>query len=182
MSQAPGRAPRPPVDDTDIKVRNRRMLLVGAVMAALAFVVAAGYWYTHQPGKAPAPPTALSITNVDGTLVVGPARARHHLVIKESFDCGRCAAFEQSVQAFLHADAAAGLVQIRYEIPAGGNASYDAALARDAAQALTIHDRLFGAGSAAGTSGTLEVVLDGRPIAGANPIDQADALESALAR
>lgn len=182
MSQAPSRPPRPPVDDTDIKVRNRRMLLVGAVMAALAFVVAAGYWYTHQPGKAPAPPTTLSITNVGGTLVVGPAKARHHLVIKEAFDCGRCATFERSVQAFLRADAAAGLVQIRYVIPAGNDTSYDAALATSASRALSVHDRLFTQGSVTASSGTLEVVLDGARLTQADPLDLANALESALAQ
>lgn len=182
MSQAPGRPSRPPVDDTDIKVRNRRMLLVGAVMAALAFVVAAGYWYTHQPGKAAAPPTALSITHVRGNLVVGPVRARHQLVIKEAFDCGRCATFERSVQAFLRADAAAGLVQIMYVIPAGSDASYDAALASNASRALSVHDRLFTQGSTAGSSGTLEVVLDGKRLTQTDPLDLANALESALAQ
>ena len=182
MSQAPGRPPRPVVDDTDIKVRNRRMLLVGAVMAALAFVVAAGYWYTHQPGKAAAPPTALSITDVGGNLVVGPTRARHHLVIKEAFGCGRCATFERGVQAFLRADAAAGLVQVRYEIPRGGNASYDAALVRDPARALSIHDQAFTQGAATGAAGTLVVVLDGKTLTQSDPLDLANALESALAQ
>lgn len=182
MGQAPGRPSRPQVDDTDIQVRNRRMLLVGAVMAALAFVVAAGYWYTHQPGKAAPPPTALSIANIRGSLVVGPARARHHLVIRETFDCGRCATFERSVQAFLRSDAAAGLVQVRYEIPKGSNGSYDIALARNASQALSIHDRLFTEGAVPVGAGTLGVVLDAKPLPQADPTALANALESALAQ
>ncbi|MGN6160247.1 MAG: hypothetical protein ACTHOG_00940 [Marmoricola sp.] len=181
MTQAPGRRPRPPVDDTDIKVRNRRMLLVGAVMVALGFVVAVGYWYTHQPGKAPAPPTALSIRSSGGSLVVGSARASHHLVITETFDCARCATFERSVQAFLQADAAAQLVQIRYQIPRGSNASYDAALRANPAKALSIHDRLFTQSSIGGT-GQLQVMLDGKPLSVTDPIALANALESALAQ
>lgn len=181
MSQAPGRTPRPPVDDTDIRVRNRRMLLVGAVMAALAFVVAAGYWYTHQPGKAAAPPTVLSITRSAGALTVGSPSARHHLVIAETFACGRCATFETSVQAFLRADAAAGLVQIRYQIPAGSDASYDAALAANPARALAVHDQLFTRVTQNAT-GALVVTLDGRPLAEKDPVALANALESALAQ
>jgi len=180
MTQAP-RSPRPPVDDTDIKVRNRRMLLVGAVMIALGFVVAVGYWYTHQPGKAAAPPTALSITSSSGALVVGSAQAPHHLVITESFDCARCATFERSVSAFLSADAAAHLVQVRYEIPLGSNASYDAALAADPTRALAIHDRLF-TQSAPSRDASLKVVLDGKPLTESDPLAMSDALESALAR
>ncbi|MGN6721714.1 MAG: thioredoxin domain-containing protein [Marmoricola sp.] len=182
MSQAPGRPPRPSVDDTDIKVRNRRMLLVGVVMVALAFVVAAGYWYTHQPGKAPAPPTALSVKNVNGQLVIGPLKARHHVVITEAFTCGRCAVFERSVQAFLRADAAAGIVQIRYVIPVGSDTLYDVALASSPSRALSIHDQLFTQGSATGSKGTLEVVLDGKPLTQTDPLDLANALESALAQ
>lgn len=181
MSQVSGRPSRPPVDDTDIKVRNRRMLIVGAVMVALGFVVAVGYWYTHQPGKAAPPPTALSITKVEGNLVVGSARARHHLIIKEAFDCSRCASFEQSVQAFLQADAAANLVQIQYEIPTGTNAAYDAALASNPSRALSIHDRTF-TQAVAGRSGTLVVLLDGTALVESDPIDLANALESALAQ
>ncbi|GAC1385160.1 MAG: hypothetical protein NVSMB48_21690 [Marmoricola sp.] len=181
MSQAPGRAPRPPVDDTDIRVRNRRMLLVGAVMAALAFVVAAGYWYTHQPGKAAAPPTALSIKNDAGVLTVGSPSARHHLVIAETFACGRCATFEISAQAFLRADAAAGLVQIRYQIPPGSDASYDTALGASPTRALAVHDERFAQASQAAT-GTLVVTLDGKPLAEQDPVALANAVESALAR
>ena len=161
MSQAAGRAPRPPV--------------------ALAFVVAAGYWYTHQPGKAAPQSTALSITSSAGVLVVGDASARHHLAIQETFDCGRCVTFESSVQAFLHADAAAGLVQIRYTIPRGANAAYDAALGTHPARALALHDQLFTAATA-GTGGTLLVTLDGKPLTQTDPIALADALESALAQ
>jgi hypothetical protein len=182
MSQASARPPRPPVDDTDIKVRNRRMLLVGVVMATLAFVVAAGYWYTHQPGKAPAPPTALSIKNVNGQLVVGSTGARHHLVITEAFNCGRCATFERSVQAFLRADAAAGIVQIRYVIPAGSDTSYDAALASSPSRAQSVHDRLFTQGSTPSATGTLAVVLDAKPLTETDPLNLANALESALAQ
>jgi len=182
MSQMSGRPPHPPVDDTDIKVRNRRMLLVAVVMGTLAFVVAAGYWYTHQPGKAPAPPTALSIRTVDGALVVGSATARHHVLIKESFDCGRCATFERNVQAFLRADAAAGLVQVRYQIPVGSNASYDTALAHDASHALAIHDQAFTQGSVPSSAGMLQVVLDGKALGQADPTDLANALESVLAQ
>ena len=179
MSQ-PARAPRPPVDDTDIKVRNRRMLLVGGVMAVLAFVVAAGYWYTHQPGKAAPPPTALAITSAQGVLVVGSDAAKHHVVITESFACGACASFERSVQTFLRADAAAGIAQIRYEIPQGSNAKYEAMLTGDPADALNLHDQLFAAGTASG-AGTLEVTVDGKPLPQTDPLDLANALETALA-
>lgn len=179
MSQ-PMRTPRPPVDDTDIKVRNRRMLMVGGVMAVLAFVVAAGYWYTHQPGKAAPPPTALSITHENGSLVVGTNEAKHHLVVTESFDCAPCATFERSVQTFLRADAAAGIVQIRYVIPGGSSAAYDAALTTNPSNALDLHDHLFAQGSPQG-SGTLTVVLDGKALPQTDPVDLANALETALA-
>lgn len=149
-------------------------------MAALAFVVAAGYWYTHQPGKAAPPPTATSITRVGGDLVVGSATARHHLVIDEAFDCPSCATFEQSVQAFLQADAAQGLVQIRYVIPAGSSSAYDSALAADATRALSVHDQLF-AKAAQGSTGMLHVVLDGKALTASDPVDLANALETALA-
>lgn len=180
MSQ-PARAPRPPVDDTDIKVRNRRMLMVGGVMAILAFVVAAGYWYTHQPGKAAPPPTALSITQQNGTLVVGSASAPHKLVIKESFSCATCATFERSVQTFLRADAAAGIVQIRYEIPGGSDSAYDEAVAWNPSSALAYHDRVFARATSSGT-GTLEVILDGKKLSQTDPVDLANALETALAQ
>ena len=181
MSQAPGRAPRPPVDDTDIRVRNRRMILVGGVMVALAFVVAVGYWYTHQAGKAAPQPTALSITSVDGTLTVGAAHAKHHLVIAESFHCGPCVTFESSVQTFLHADAAAGIVQIKYVIPHGDNSQYDAALASDPTRALALHDRLITEGPTP-SGGDLRVILDGKALTASDPVALANALESALAQ
>lgn len=180
MSQ-PARTPRPPVDDTDIKVRNRRMLMVGGVMALLAFVVAAGYWYTHQPGRAAPPPTALSVTAAGGDLVVGSASAPHRVTITESFDCATCATFERSVQTFLHADAAAGIVQVRYVIAAGSNATYDAAVSSDPAHALVIHDQLFGSGTPA-TAGSLSVSVDGKKLAQADPVALANALETALAQ
>lgn len=181
MSQISGRAPRPPVDDTDIRVRNRRMILVGGVMVALAFVVAAGYWYTHQPGKAAPPPTRLSVTSSHGVLSVGTSRAPHHVVITESFDCAPCVTFESSVQTFLRADAAAGIVQVEYVIPRGANADYDAALAASPARALAVHDRLFTGGPTA-TGGALRVTLDGKPLTQTDPVALADALESALAQ
>jgi len=169
------------VDDTDIKVRNRRMLMVGGVMALLAFVVAAGYWYTHQPSPAAPPPTALSIKVIQGDLVVGSDRANHQVVISESFNCSDCASFERMTQTFLHDEAASGIAQIRYVIPAGSNSSYDAALASDPAHALTIHDQLFSAGSTT-SSGSLRVTLDGKTLTQTNPLDLANELETALAR
>ena len=177
----PARAPRPVVDDTDIKVRNRRMLIVGGVMAMLAFVVAAGFWYTNQPGQAAPPPSELSITSADGDLVVGLADAAHQVVIEESFQCASCARFERSAQAFLAADAAAGLVQIRYVIPAGSNSEYDQALATEPADALALHDRLFASGAAQGTF-ALKVSVDGRPLDTTDPLELSMALESALAQ
>ena len=96
--------------------RNRRIAIVGAVVAVLAVIVAAGFWYTSgSDSGGPAAATTAETSAGDHSLVVGDnAQAKVKVVVYEDFLCPFCHEFEESSRDFLHAAAAKGKVEVEY--------------------------------------------------------------------
>jgi protein-disulfide isomerase len=133
--------------------RNRRLAIVGAVVAVLAVIVAAGFWYTSgsdSGGHAAA--TTAETTAGDHALVVGDnAQAKYKVVVYEDFLCPYCREFELASRDFLHADADKGLVQVEYRpfhlLPDDYSVralnAFAAVLAESPKKALEFHDLLY---------------------------------------
>lgn len=93
---------------------NRRILITLAVVLGLSAVVAAAVIFSSG-GDEPAPPQAAVAMRAAGTaLVMGPARARHTVVLYEDFLCRDCRELESSTRSFLRDYARQGTVQVQY--------------------------------------------------------------------
>jgi protein-disulfide isomerase len=133
--------------------RNRRIAIIGAVVAVLAVIVAAGFWYTSgSDGSGPAKATTAETSAGDHALVVGSnAGASYHVVVYEDFLCPYCREFELATRDFLHADAEKGLVQVEYRpfhlLPDDYSVraldAFAAVLVQSPAKALKFHDLLY---------------------------------------
>jgi protein-disulfide isomerase len=133
--------------------RNRRIAIIGAVVAVLAVIVAAGFWYTSgSDGSGPAKATTAETSAGDHALVVGSnAGASYHVVVYEDFLCPYCREFELATRDFLHADAEKGLVQVEYRpfhlLPDDYSVralnAFAAVLAESPKKALEFHDLLY---------------------------------------
>lgn len=159
----------------DVAARNRRMLIIGGVIVLLGIIVAGGYWYTRSPSATTAKPASLQVTIDGSALVVGPANAPHTVVIDQTTAADGVRTFELASRGFLHADARAGIVQVRYlqaEAPTG-----------DPTAALAAHDAAFDHATVVLEMAWVpSVMLDGHALTAATPLALADELEAALAR
>lgn len=117
--------------------RNRQLTLIGAVVAVLAVIAAAVFWYSGSSssgsptsaaaaaqiparvvGLSGAPATTVSSTSIPAgsapALVIGKTSAPVKVVVYEDFLCPFCREFEEASRDFLHAAASQGKVEVEY--------------------------------------------------------------------
>ncbi|MDQ6641212.1 MAG: DsbA family protein [Actinomycetota bacterium] len=96
--------------------RNKRIAITAAIVAVLAVIVTAGVWFSNgssNPATGSTGAPAVSVGN-DSLIVGGNRNAKVKVVVYEDLLCPYCRQFETSSRDFLHADAAAGKVQVEY--------------------------------------------------------------------
>lgn len=184
-------APSGPVagDDGDWERRKRQVLTAVGIIAALAVVAAAVFWYAGSSGSsatAPLPP--LAVAAGDHALVLGPASAPHTVVVHEDFADPASKQWDQATRDYLKADATAGLVRVEYHPVSFDGSGYgtdaaivfatvlDASGPRAARAALALHHVLFDH-QGAGTPPTADALARWAGAAGGD----AAAVRSALA-
>ena len=165
--------------------RNRRILLGAAVVATLAVIAAAVFWYSGSSTSGTAP-SGKSYGRVSARVVglvgasprkVSTVRAAHSsaraivlgertapvkVVVYEDFGCRRCYEFEEASRDFLHAAAARGRVEVEYRLLGTADGAYS----REALAA-------YGAALAGATAGHAwhfhDLLFDKQPAAGSAP-------------
>lgn len=131
--------------------RSRKLIIGGAVLAALVLVVVAVLWSQRGGGEAKVD-TSIPATKGDHSLLLGPDSAPHKVVVHEDFLCPYCREFEQGARKYLHDAAQKGTLQVEYRpfqlLPDDYSKESLAAFAyvldnASPHQALAFHDLLF---------------------------------------
>lgn len=95
------------------KQRTQRIGLAVGILVALGALIAAGAWYTSDPGSM-MDNSSVEIAVGDGSILVGSGDAPVKVVIYEDFLCPPCRELADSTRDFLRENAARGKVQVEY--------------------------------------------------------------------
>lgn len=171
--------------------RNRNLLTVGAVVAALLLIIGIGYAVQSGRDTTGEKSTDPGGVNADYGVVIGEADAPTTITVYEDFQCPICAIFEEETADQVREAVEAGDVKVEYRMVSFlDRASENAYSSRAANAALavldaagpdafwTFHDELFADQPAEGTAGpTNDELIDKAVDAGADRDEVADAIE-----
>ena len=94
--------------------KQRRLLTIGGVVAALLVVVAVGFWLQSRAGKIEEGIATPAGATADYGLRIGDAGADHEVVIYEDFICPACKSFEETFAGTLDTAVTDGRATVEY--------------------------------------------------------------------